>query len=303
MLLSFPAPGQERERMRDMFRGQPPPPGAVTVIGRALFDAGEAGFGNTITLLAGAEDRNVREELGLTDTEVNSIRLVRTQIMMSAPQYAAKFQNMTDESKQTVQEELVRDMGRITEGLNNALPQERKDNVNKLVFQSLGGVDSPLISLNSMEVLKLSDDQKTKLKDVFDEVHEERRAQGEKMLEIAEKVAAAGGPENLTQEQRDEFEKLGRELQSQSIETARKLAERLRQHLTPEQLELEKHLLATRPAFLPRLPRQMRENQENRNADNESGDRYSPGVDSWRPGMGAPGLVPLPPTGLFPRRN
>ena len=291
--------GQGRVAMRDIFQGQTPPPGAVTVLGRAFLEAGEAGFGNALTLLIGADDRNVREELGLTETEVNSIRLVRTQMMMNAPQYAARFKSMTDENQKGVQDDLIRDMGRLTEGLNNALPQERKDNVNRLVFQSLGGIDSPLINISSMEILNLSADQRTKLQGVFDDVREERKVQGDKMLALAEKVVAAGGPENLSQEDRDEMERLGRELQSQSIETARKLAERLRQHLTPEQLELEKQLLASRPAFLPRLPRQMRENQENKNTG-ESGDDYAPGAGSWRPGQGAPGQVSEPPTGRFP---
>jgi len=299
-ILSSPAWGQGRAVMRDMFQGQTPPPGAVTVLGQAFFDAGEAGFGNALTMLIAVDDRNVREELGLTESEVNSIRLVRTQMMMNAPQYANRLRTMTEENRQSVQADLLRDMGRVTQSLETALPAERKASAQKLGFQALGGIDSPLISMTSMEALNLSADQRTKLEGVFDEIRTERRAHGEKMFEMIEKVIAAGGPQNLSQEEREEMERAGRELEAQSLATARKLAERLRQHLTPEQLELEKQLIASRPAFLPPLPRQLRGGQESGDTGGASGDGYAPGAGSWQPGQGVPGqFQPLP--GRFPR--
>jgi len=296
-----PASGQGRGAMQGLFQGQAPPPGAVTVLGRAFFDAGEAGFGNALTMLIAVDDQNVRQEIGLTDTEVNSIRLARTQMLLSAPQYANRLRTMTEENQQTLQDDLIRDMGRITQSFNNALPAERRESAQRLAFQTLGGVDSPLISITSMEALNLSADQRTQLEGVFDEMRAERRTHGDKMLEMAEKVIAAGGPQHLSQEDREELQRAGRELEEQSFATARKLAERLRQHLTPEQLELEKQLLASRPAFLPPLPRQLRGgNQENNDTDTPSGDGYTPGTGSWQPGQGVPGQFQIQP-GRFPR--
>ena len=301
-ILSSPASGQGRAAMGEIFQGQAPPPGAVTVLGRAFFEAGEAGFGNALTMLVGADDRNVRQELGLTDAEVNSIRLVRTQMLLNAPQYAARFRTLNEENQQSVQEDLIRDMGRITRTLDTALPPERKENAQKLGFQAIGGVDSPLINITSMEVLNLSAEQRAKLEGVFDEMRAERRAHGDKMLEMAEKVIAAGGPQNLSQEDQEEMQRVGRELEAQSLATARKLAERLRQHLTQEQLALEKELLASRPAFLPRLPWMDRANQgENTATDESSGDGYAPGADSWRPGQGVPMPIQGTQPGRFPR--
>jgi len=290
--------------MRDIFQGQPPPPGAVSVLGRSFFGALENGSAGSFALLAGVDDQNVRQELGLTDTEVNSIRLLRGAMLMNAPQYAVKFRNMTEETQANVQADLSRDLGRITASLNTAMSAERQQNVQKLVFQTLGGVDSPIINLSAMEVLELSEDQKGKLKGVFDDMREERVAQMEKMLGMAEKVIAAGGPQNLSEEERDELRKAGQELESQSFETAKKLAERLRQHLTPAQLAKEKELLASRPAFLPPLPRQMREGRENNQGytENNEGNGYNPGPDAWQPGQGLPGQVMEPRgSGRFPR--
>ena len=300
-LFSLPASGQMRGPLGDIFQGQPPPPGAVTVMGRAFFEAGEAGFGNALTLLIGANDRNVRQELGLTDAEVNSIRLVSTQMLINAPQYANRFRTMTEADRQNVQADLIRDMGRITQSLNTALPQERQENVQKFMFQAIGGVDSPLVNLGAMEALNLSANQRASLQGVFDEMRAERFAHGERALEIAEKIVAVGGPQNLSQEDRAEMERVGRELEAQSFETAARLAARLRQHLTPAQLELERQLLASRPAFLPPLPRQMRENRGAASPGEERGGGFAPGAGSWQPGRELPIRTQPQQPGSFPR--
>jgi hypothetical protein len=284
----------------DLFRGQTPPPGAVTVQGRSVVGAIENGNAGAIALIAGVNDQNVRKEIGLTDTEANSIQLLRMQMLMNAPKYASQFQgNMTEESQAKLQADLDRDLAKITESLNNTLPQERMDKVQKLAFQSLGGLDSPIINLNSMEVLKLSDDQKGKMGAIFDEMREERLAQMEKALAMAEKVVAAGGLDNMSPEERAQLEKERQELEAQGAATAKKLAERLRRHLTAEQLAMEKKLIAERPDFLPRLPKHM---QAAADQKTQAGDGYTPGVDLWRPGQ--PLLVQLitpPQRGRFPR--
>ena len=299
-MLSLPAWGQmlrPRNLMGDIFQGQTPPPGAVSVLGRSFFGAIENGFGNSLALLIGSDNQNIRQEIGLTDTEANSIQLLRVQMLMNAPKYADRFKTMTEADQQNIQQDLDRDMGRITEALNNVLAPERKEKVQKLAFQTLGGLDSPIINLHSMEVLNLSEDQKKKMQSVFDEVREERVAQMESMLKMAEKVVAIGGPQNLSEEEREKLRKEGDELRDQSFATAKKLADRLRQHLTSEQLELEKQLIASRPAFLPRLPRQMRQEEATTGDDNG----YTPGANSWRPGQELPLQIKEPETRRFPR--
>ena len=302
-LLNFSAWGQMRgPMMGTMFQGQPPPPGALTVMGRSFFGAMETGFGNSLALLISADNQDFRKELGLTDAEANSIQLLRAQMVLHAPQYANRFKSMTEADQQNVQQDLMRDMGRVTAALDKMLAPERKENVQKLVFQALGGLDSPLVNLSTMEPLNLSEDQKKKMQSVFDEMRDERVAHMEttlKMMEGAmERTAAVGGPQNLSQEERDEFDRVRRELETQSFATARKLADRLRQHLTPAQLELEKQLVAARPSFLGRLPRQM---QREENAAAEESGVYSPGIHSWQPGQPLPVPIQEQPRGRFPR--
>ena len=295
---SYPALAQRGNPMEAIFQGQPPPPGAVSILGRSVLGAMESGFDGSLALIMGADDQNVRQELGLTDTEVNSVRLLRTQMLMNAPQYANRFRTMTEETRGSVQADLNRDLGRITDYLNNSLSQERRENVQRLVFQATGGLDSPIVTLNSMEVLNLSESQRGQMKSVFDEMREERVAQMEKALGIAEKVVAAGGPQNLSEEEREQLRKAGEELRDQSLATAKRLTERLRQHLTPEQLERERQLIASRPAFLPPLPRELRrENQEN----TERSDGFVPGPGAWRPGQDLPLQLQERRESRFPR--
>jgi len=276
-----------------MFQGQTPPPGAVSVLGRAFIGSFQNGFGNSLVMLIGAEDQNVRQELGLTDTEVNSIQLLKAQMVLNAPKYAARFKTMTEADYKGLQEDLERDMGRITEFFNSSLSAERKENVQKFVFQSLGGLDSPMVSLSSMETLNLSEDQKQKMKTIFDEMKGERVAPMEASFKLIEKAIALGS--TMTPEDREQLDKERRELEAQIFATGKKLAERLRRHLTAEQLEREKQLIASRPAFLPGLPRQMREN-----TNTESGG-YTPGTDSWRPGQEMLIQIQAPTGRGFPR--
>jgi len=153
-----------------------------------------------------------------------------------------------------------------------------------------------------MEALNLSEEQKKKMQTVFDEMRNERAGHMEAtltMMESAiERIAAVGGPQNLSQEEREEFDAMRRELEAKSVVTARKLANRLRQHLSPTQLELEKQLIATRPDFLGRLPRHM---QREENTDAKENDVYAPGINSWQPGQPLPVPIQEQPRGRFPR--
>jgi hypothetical protein len=292
-LSGVPVWGQLRGPMREMFQGQPPPPGAVTVLGRSVIGSLQNGFGNSLLMLFGSDNQNIRQELGITDAEASSMQLVRAQMLLNVPKYAARFQKMTEADFQSVQEDLERDMGKITEFVDNSLSEERRAKVQKLAFQSLGGIDSPMISLHSMEVLNLSEDQKKKLKGTFDEMYKERESQMEAGLKLMEKAIALGGP-NMSPEDREKLEKERRELEAQIFATGKTLAERLRQHLTAEQLEQEKQLLASRPAFLPKLPKQMQANTESGSGG------YTPGADAWRPGQELPFPVQQR-RGRFPR--
>ena len=99
----------------------------------------------------------------------------------------------------------------------------------------------------------------------------------------------------MSAEDRQAIEEEGRALRAKVMETGQKIGNNLRTFLTPEQLRLEKRLMADRPGFLPPIPQaslgQMVEQY------------YVPGANSWRPGQPLPDSynVPEKPRSRFPR--
>jgi hypothetical protein len=295
LTLGLPAQGQTQRPggpiVNALFDEGVPPPGAVTVLGRSFVGSLQNGFGNSLVLLFGSDDNNIRQELGITDEEANSLRALKAQILLNTPKYAARFKSMSEADHKMIQEDLEQEMSMITASIDKALSPERKEKTQKFVFQTLGGLDSPIINLNAMETLKLSEDQKKKMQSVFDEMKEERQSQMEEGLKLVEKAIALGGPLMPAEDQKKLNEER-KDLDARIYGTGKKLGERLRLHLTLEQLEQEKMLIASRPSFLPKLPQQMR------TAEKES---YAPGSNSWRPGQDVPIQKDEPKYKQFPR--
>ncbi|MDR3182228.1 MAG: hypothetical protein LBT89_04775 [Planctomycetaceae bacterium] len=266
-----------------MFQGKQPPPGAVTVLGRAFMNQVQDGYANTIALIVAADDANAQKELGLTAEEINKLKAAKVQMMaaviMEAPKYSNRLKNMSPDEQKSVQADLEKEMSRITEHLERFAPPDKKDRIQKLVFQHLGGLENPLVNPAMLNTFNLTAEQKQKTQAVFDEMKEERKNQMEELFKIREKMTALGP--NITPQEREKLDAERRALEERGFATSKRLAERLRAILTPEQRAAEKQLIASRPSFLPQLPRQMRETASSRS-------EYVPGADSWRPGQPVP---------------
>jgi len=288
-VLNVPAsaqPGGGGFQLGNLFQGGSPPPGVASVIGRSFANVVDGGSGSSLALLAAVDSPNVRSELGMTDAEANAVRAVRMQIMMSAPQYINRLRSYTPEDQEKLQQDISRDLERFAMSVNNAIPPERRAKVDKLAFQTIGGVDSPFITIDTLGALNLSEDQKGKMQSIFSEMREERMAHIEAGLAMAERVMAAGGPGNLSPEERAAMERERVELENRMYATTEKLSERLRQNLTPAQLKLEQELIASRPDFLPGLPpRMQRGGRPGVDQGGRGGSFYVPGAGSWQPGM------------------
>ena len=272
LTLNLPAPGQSRS-IEDLLQGQTLPPGALTVLGRSVFNALESGHGNALTLLLDINDQDVQQELGLSSEETDALRALRTQMWFSAPLYANRFRSMSEEDQRSLQEDITRDLERISEKITNTLPPERQGNVQKMVFQTLGGLDSPIITISSVEALDLSADQREKMREIFDETRKERASQVDAMLEMMEKIVAANNSQNVTEEDQEERIKQRQEFDARMAEMSKRMAERLNPHLTPYQLEQGQRLTVERPAFLPNLmPRQIPKQEETPTTENVASD-------------------------------
>lgn len=273
---------EAQKRVEGLFPSGKPPKGTATVVGRSFVYSVNQGFGNTIALLRGSTDKNVQQELGLNPQQIDRLNVLRNEVqlglMMQAPKYASRLKTMSDADRESIQKDIMADLQRITDRADEITTPEQKENTKRLVFQATGGLDSPIVNLDSMSSLKLSDEQKKQAETTLKELEQERLASLDDGLKLAEKYFELGGA-NMTPEQRAAFEA---EVKSQQIKSAalgRKVGESLRKLLTDEQRNLEKTLLANRPKFLPALPSAMR------------GDFSRPDalpLDSWVPGQGAP---------------
>ena len=293
-LFSQPAPppgdatpsGEPQRRPRPprpdaIFEGGRPPAGTISVVGRSFIHSINNGFGNTMAIMDAARNQNMRTELGLDDDQTNQLRTLQGEMqlkmMMLVPQYANRFKSMTDADHAKIQADIEKELKEVTDKVTNVVTSEQQQKARTVVFQTLGGLDSPVMNLDAMSALNLSEEQKNRVKKTFDELEKERLTLLEDGLKLAEKAMKLGAP-NLSPEDRRMLDEERLALEARAFASGKKLGDALRVHLTDSQRELEKKLLANRPGFLPPLPRQMR-------PEAEAG--YAPGADSWRPGQGA----------------
>jgi hypothetical protein len=273
---------EAQQRSEALFQGKPPA-GTTTVVGRSVISAvSNKGFGNTIALLEIARKPEICSEMGFNNEQTASLKsardMIHAQIFMNAPKYVQRFKTMTDADHKAIQEDLEKDLQRMTDHVESLTTPEQKKNVQKLVFQGMGGLNSPVINLDAMSTLNLTEEQKKKAETTFKEMESERVAQMEEGLKLIEKAIVLGGV-NMSPEDKAMIEAEGKKLEARILATGKMLGDKLRTHLSSEQLELEKNLLANRPKYLPPLPRQLR---------GDFTGQYSPGLDSWTPGQGAP---------------
>ena len=270
------------ERQQALFGG-PPPPGTASVVGRSVVYSINRGFGNTMAMLGAADNKDLSNELGFTADQEKEMRAVRDklrwQMLMKAPQYAERFKKMASgEDPKAIQKDIEKELQSITDEVEKIATPEQKKKAQTVVFQGMGGLNSPLINVDAMSALDLTEEQKKKAQEALDAMEKERLEHLAEGLKLFEEAVKLGGP-NMSEEDQKKLEEKARALEGRAVTSAQKIGDRLRSILTPEQLEKEKILLANRPKFLPRLPRSMRGD-----ADPE----YRPGADSWRPGQGTP---------------
>ena len=275
---------QERNEQRGGGNPFPngPPPGMITVMGRSVVRSMDKGLGNTFVLFGG-NDPKLREALGMSEEKQAEFAALQNelqgQMLQKVPKYANRFMKMAEADHKTVQEELEKEFQDLTDRVDKIATPELKANARKTVFQFVGGLDSPFMNSDTIETLNLSKEQREKVKTTFKELEVERKGQLEEMLGLMEKQAANGGPGKMTPEERAEFEKKMEALANRTFATGKKLGDALRKHLTEEQLDHAKKLIAERPEFMGKLPPQMQSEEEG---------EYRPGADSWKPGQGAP---------------
>lgn len=290
---------RESRRGRDPFQGKTPPPGTVSIIGRSFVKSVADGRGNIGPLLGAVGDKNLRDDLGLSDEQTAKLKVIRDemrgQMMVKGGQYALRFNNMTEADYGQIEQDISGELKELEAKVLAVVTPEQVQKSRTLVFQATGGIDSPFGNVDTLSTLNLTDEQKEQTRKTMAAMDKERLELLEDGLKLAEKVVAAGGP-RMSKEDRERLEKEIRLFENRVYESGKKLGDSIRPLLTEEQKTLATRLMANRPKYLPPLPRRFRARL------GEETD-YVPGSDSWQPGQGAPEETGEPKRPrLFPSR-
>ena len=219
-----PGGGQGRGNRDGGNRQGGPQQGGPQVRGGLPPGGGFMGMGNGILF----QNEILRTELGITEEQSTKVR----EIFSTRPE-GMQFpgQDATQEQREEFRRKFEAFATEQRDKVNAVLTPEQQAKAPKLLFQAFGGFDGPALNAQTMEVLKLTDDQKKKLEEIATERREEmvrRLPQGgdrpspeemqaqreasrtkykEKTLAILTAAQKAEG-EKLTAEGKDLFEKI-----------------------------------------------------------------------------------------------
>ncbi|MDR3111486.1 MAG: hypothetical protein LBU65_17580, partial [Planctomycetaceae bacterium] len=234
----------ERRVERENGRGQnlaKMPSGTVTVLGRSFVKSASSGTAAIAPFLASVRDKRVRDDLGLSQEQVDKIKAVQDDMngntLMKTAKFAMRINNADDKTKAEMEKEILDDIKGFEKRILAVATPEQLNKSRTLVFQTLGGLDSPFGNVDTFTALNLSDEQKEKAKSAIDRMEKDRLELLEDGLKIAERAMAAGGP-NMSQEDRDKFEKEIRLLETRVYESGKRVGDVVRPILTEEQKTL-----------------------------------------------------------------
>ena len=247
---------------------------------------------------AALNNAEMRRDLGFTEEQNRQMREMRTFIQTEAlrriPQTLERFRNFQESSEREIAAEVQDGIARIRGRFDQIVTPTQREKAQTLSFQAFGGLDSPVVNPEMISILNLSDEQKEKARALFRETEKERVEIMEAGLKLAEKAVAAGGP-RMSVEDRNQIEQEGRALEGRVYASGKKLGARIREFLTDAQKKQADELMANRPAYLGRLPRQLR--------PEEPDTGWRPGDSSWEPGQGVSEDMIVPQERRFPTRR
>ncbi|GHT35164.1 hypothetical protein FACS189427_03870 [Planctomycetales bacterium] len=217
-----PPPGGDRGRDRGRDGGQRGgPPGGFNGLG-----AGEL-----------LRNEKVKEKLKLTEEQTKEIqKLAEEQQEQMRNAFGNRGGGERREGERPSPEEVEKRMQEFRTLAQEAqqkvlkvLSPEQQNTFKELRFQFAGGIEARNINVDNLEVLNLTDDQKSKLKAIQEEGEKVFRSFGEKFR-------------NLRDLSEDQRRKAFEDLRSQGEESGKKLREKAVAVLTPEQLDKAKKL-------------------------------------------------------------
>ena len=244
---------------------------------------GPGGGAGGIGMLLRNED--VKAQLGLSEDQIQKLEKIFEEGRANRPQRpqgqggppsAEEMERMRADAERRRQESQNK--------IRQVLSPEQQEKVKVLGFQISGGLSSPMVSADSLEVLNLTPDQKAKLRAIEDERGAAMRAN----------FANMPGRDAPEEERRKFFE----EARAKGEELRRTTEAKIQALLTDEQKAKAAKLTEEGREIREKVQQQIRSRGDGSQgrgpqggggdaASGEGGGGYRPGSNSWQPGQGA----------------
>ena len=234
------------------------------------------GGGAGIGMLLRNDD--VKAQVGLSEDQIQKIEKIFEEGRANRPQRDPNAGRPSAEEMERMRADAEKRRQESQDKIRQILSPEQQEKVKVLGFQISGGLSSPMLSADSLEVLNLTPDQKAKLKAILDERDAARRAN----------FADMPG-RDAPQEERQKFFEQAR---AKGEELQKATEAKIQAILTADQKAKADQLTESGRELREKVQQQMRQggpggNRGGQGAAAGEGGAYQPGQNSWRPGQGA----------------
>jgi hypothetical protein len=261
------------------FSGMKLPSGLLTTVARSYHNSIEKGLPDAFVIFESARREELRTALGITENQKREIETFQSamqiQIVTKIPELMKRFNDSNENDQKTIQNDLETDIQKFVDKINSIVTPEQQSKAKMLVFQATGGLNSPLLGKDTLDILNITGEQREKAEIIIEQAKAERKEKVEELMKIIEEQITKN--KELSKEEKDELRKKRQTLFNELIAIGKKTGDRLKAFLKKQQQQKAEDLIANAPDFLPKLP-----------INNNSDSLYIPNADSWKPGQGVP---------------
>ncbi|MDR2346281.1 MAG: Spy/CpxP family protein refolding chaperone [Planctomycetaceae bacterium] len=230
------------------------------------------------------QNENAKKHLNLTEDQTTKLQKISEEQRSNFRRPRGDNNNPpSQEDIKKFNETLAKNQEETQKKINEVLTPEQQTKYKALPFQLAGGLETRFFNTRMLEFLELSDEQKTK----FKQLEEETQAEMRKLFTRPDNNTSNVRPSREeAQKQREETQKKSDELRKSVLEKALALLTP-EQKATAEKLTEEAKQLKLQPQRRERGERGERERGE-RGSERRGNNEYRPNNDSWRPGSNTP---------------
>ncbi|MDR1052770.1 MAG: hypothetical protein LBL39_01190, partial [Planctomycetaceae bacterium] len=257
-------------------------PKMFTVLGRSLGNFIDKGLPTTMLIFESPRNEEIRKTLNITDAQSKEIEALqatsRIQMFTQWPELMKRLENPTEDDLKSIQNDYDNECQKVIAKVDSIITPEQRAKSKELVFQATGGLDSPFVNKDALDILNLTGEQRKKAEEVIEQTKIERNAKFEELMKLLETAVEKGN--DMTEEERNEFRKKMEKLSAEINVLGKKAGNQLKGFLNEQQRQKAEDLIENAPEFAKKFQR-----LTNRFTTNVP---YIPNENSWKPGQGVP---------------